>query len=65
MKLAEQSGEVFEATAEGILRFVATTKPTPDRQDIIAHVRTLVDEGVLDERNVDRLIGAGYVELLD
>lgn len=65
MELREEAGEVFEATAEGILRFVATTRPTPAREDVIAHVRTLVDEGALDAPHVDLLIDAGFVELLD
>ena len=65
MEPAQESGEVFEATAEGILRFVATTRPTPDREAVVEHIRTLVDEGLLDEPHVDRLISAGFDELLD
>lgn len=58
-------GEIFPATADGILRWVATTRPQPPRADVVAHVRTLVDDVLFPEREVEQLIAAGYAELLD
>lgn len=62
-RLTDDGFETFEATAEGILRFVATTRPEPPRSDVIAHARSLVREGKLSAADVEVLEAAGYQEL--
>lgn len=59
--LTDDGFEVFEPTAEGILRWVETTRPTPAQTDVAAHLSRLVDDGLLSEADQRRLATAGYV----
>jgi hypothetical protein len=52
--------EVFDPTAEGVLAWVRTTRPTPPREDVAAHVAWLSERGLLADHDLRRLAAAGY-----
>ena len=52
--------EIFGPTADEILRFVETTRPTPTDEDVEAHVRWLDREGLISEGDLETLRRAGY-----
>lgn len=57
--------EIFPPTAQGILDWVRSTDPKPERSAVVDHARTLIDSGQMSERGRQRLVRAGYTELDD
>jgi hypothetical protein len=55
--------ELFAPNAEGILRWVETTRPSPPREAVVEHVRWLLREHLVADEDVRRLAAAGYPEL--
>lgn len=61
--LTNDGFEHFVSDAEGILAWVRTTEPAPSRGEVLAHGRFLIQNGLIEPGEVDRLIRAGYREL--
>jgi hypothetical protein len=59
----QEGNGIFSPTMEGMLCYAAWAKPTPTREQMVDMIRTLIDHGHMKEREVERLIEAGYVEL--
>jgi mono/diheme cytochrome c family protein len=48
----EDGYELFKATPDGIVRWVRSTRPTPDPADVAAYVARQHDAGRLTDRDV-------------
>jgi hypothetical protein len=62
-RLTVDGFELFAPNADGILRWVETTRPTPPREAVVEHVRWLLREHRIADAEVRRLAAAGYREL--
>jgi hypothetical protein len=57
-RLTGDGFELFPPDAEGILRWIDTTRPSPSREDVLGHVRWLIQAGALPPREIQRLVDA-------
>jgi hypothetical protein len=64
VRMASDPFELFPPTAEGILRWVETTRQTsggkPTREAVRAHVEVLRKDGLIGMEDLRRLRAAGY-----
>lgn len=51
---------ILSPTMEGMLCYVARSKPTPTHEDMVEMIRRLIDHRHTKPREVNRLIDAGY-----
>ena len=59
-RMLEFEPECFGSSADEVLRFVASTRPTPSAEDIEAHIRWLDREGLISAVDLVALRAAGY-----